>query len=105
MVENKIICVLDASPITKHWKYLLLRSVVLPKVNYAPLVEFGDKIANGIFDNQYSPIDQMVFDFASSLFKVKDLSEAERNDFFTNSQSKGGLELVTPGLYYNLMKQ
>ena len=50
MMEKKL-RVLDASPITKHWKYLLLRSVVLPKVNYAPLVEFGDKIANGIFDN------------------------------------------------------
>ncbi|CAL6087886.1 Reverse_transcriptase (RNA-dependent DNA polymerase) [Hexamita inflata] len=101
---DKCLKVLEASPITNHQKFLLLRSVVLPKVNYAPLVDFAPKTPLDSFDNQYGPIDQMVFKYASDLFAVKDLSETEQADFFTNSASKGGLEMVVPSLYYDFMQ-
>ncbi|CAL5995513.1 Reverse_transcriptase/endonuclease [Hexamita inflata] len=101
---DKCLKVLDASPITNHQKYLLLRSVVLPKVNYAPLVDFAPKIPQDGFGNQYGLIDQKVFKYASDLFAVKDLSETEQADFFTNSASKGGLEMVVPSLYYDFMQ-
>ncbi|CAL6081193.1 Hypothetical_protein [Hexamita inflata] len=32
------------------------------------------------------------------------LSETEQADFFTNSASKGGLEIVVPSLYYDFMQ-
>ncbi|CAL6048769.1 Reverse_transcriptase (RNA-dependent DNA polymerase) [Hexamita inflata] len=101
---DKCLKVLDASPITNHQKFLLLRSVVLPKVNYAPLVDFAPKIPQDGFGNQYGLIDQKVFKYASDLFAVKDLSETEQADFFTNSASKGGLEMVVPSLYYDFMQ-
>ncbi|CAL6095448.1 Reverse_transcriptase/endonuclease [Hexamita inflata] len=100
---DKCLKVLD-SPITNHQKFLLLRSVVLPKVNYAPLVDFAPKIPQDGFGNQYGLIDQKVFKYASDLFAVKDLSETEQADFFTNSASKGGLEMVVPSLYYDFMQ-
>ncbi|CAL5986202.1 Putative_reverse transcriptase/endonuclease [Hexamita inflata] len=78
--------------------------LVLPKVNYAPLVDFALKTPLDSFDNQYGPIDQMVFKYASDLFAVKDLSETEQADFFTNAASKGGLEMVVPSLYYDFMQ-
>ncbi|CAL5981257.1 Reverse_transcriptase (RNA-dependent DNA polymerase) [Hexamita inflata] len=40
----------------------------------------------------------------SDLFAVKDLSETEQADFFTNSASKGGLEMVVPSLYQDFMQ-
>ncbi|CAL6112718.1 Putative_reverse transcriptase/endonuclease [Hexamita inflata] len=101
---DKFLKVLDASPITNHQKYLLLRSVVLPKVNYAPLVDFAPKTPQDGFGNQYGLIDQKVFKYASDFFAVKDLSETEQADFFTNSASKGGLEMVVPSLYYDFMQ-
>ncbi|CAL5974358.1 Reverse_transcriptase/endonuclease [Hexamita inflata] len=101
---DKCLKVLDASPITNHQKFLLLRSVVLPKVNYAPLVDFAPKTPQDGFGNQYGLIDQKVFKYASDLFAVKDLSETEQADFFTNSASKGGLEMVVPSLYYDFMQ-
>ncbi|CAL5989749.1 Reverse_transcriptase (RNA-dependent DNA polymerase) [Hexamita inflata] len=101
---DKCLKVLDAAPITNHQKFLLLRSVVLPKVNYAPLVDFAPKTPQDGFGNQYGLIDQKVFKYASDLFAVKDLSETEQADFFTNSASKGGLEMVVPSLYYDFMQ-
>ncbi|CAL5974360.1 Putative_reverse transcriptase/endonuclease [Hexamita inflata] len=89
---------------TNHQKFLLLRSVVLPKVNCAPLVDFAPKTPQDGFGNQYGLIDQKVFKYASDLFAVKDLSETEQADFFTNSASKGGLEMVVPSLYYDFMQ-
>ncbi|CAL5974356.1 Reverse_transcriptase (RNA-dependent DNA polymerase) [Hexamita inflata] len=101
---DKCLKVLDAAPITNHQKFLLLRSVVLPKVNCAPLVDFAPKTPQDGFGNQYGLIDQKVFKYASDLFAVKDLSETEQADFFTNSASKGGLEMVVPSLYYDFMQ-
>ncbi|CAL6053907.1 Reverse_transcriptase/endonuclease [Hexamita inflata] len=101
---DKCLKVLDAVPITNHQKFLLLRSVVLPKVNYAPLVDFAPKTPQDGFGNQYGLIDQKVFKYASDLFAVKDLFQTEQVVFFTNSASKGGLERVVLSLYYDFMQ-
>ncbi|CAL6042067.1 Reverse_transcriptase (RNA-dependent DNA polymerase) [Hexamita inflata] len=55
------------------------------------------KIPSDGFGNQYGLIDQKVFKYASDLFAVKDLSETEQADFFTNSASKGAQKAVLAG--------
>ncbi|CAL5990002.1 Reverse_transcriptase/endonuclease [Hexamita inflata] len=105
---DKCLKVLEASPITNHQKFLLLRSVVLPKVNYAPHVDFAPKTPLDSFDNQYGPIDQKVLKYASDLFAVKDLSETEQADFFHKCCFEGwtrnGRALIILRFHVSLVK-
>lgn len=41
---NDTIKIIDEAPITIHQKYILVRSIALPRVNYGPLVEQGSDL-------------------------------------------------------------
>lgn len=70
-------------------------------MNYGPLVEFIDD------DNEsrvnYEKIDQLFFDIIQK-WNGTNLEPSQIKDFAIGDRIDGGMELMIPGEYFNIMK-
>ena len=77
----------------------MLRIVVLPKVNYAPFVDLNINSKEG-----YNKIDSIIGDFIEKLFEQNTVNY-DLYDIICAPKEYGGLELILPGIFHDLMKQ
>jgi hypothetical protein len=57
---------IHAAPIATAIKYALIRTVILPKNNYGPLVECGKKVAKSGYDE----IDIQIINYLRELLQI-----------------------------------
>ena len=96
---------LREAPASVHDKYLLLRSLVLPRVNYGPLVEITDGDSQSA-KAYYIEIDKLIDDYLTNeLLNLKSVPENDRKDFYLDPEEGGGLGIMEPGAYYNEFKE
>jgi len=84
---------------------LLVTLVVVSKVNFGPLIEQSE--SNNQQEKQnYNEIDKIIINFLQKLQlnKVK-IGEEQLKEYSINDKFDGGLGLVLPGAYYDVMKQ
>jgi len=75
------------------------------KVNFGPLIEQSE--SNNQQERQnYNEIDKIIINFLQKLQlnKVK-IGEEQLKEYSINDKFDGGLGLVLPGAYYDVMKQ
>ena len=84
---------------------MLVTLVVVSKVNFGPLIEQSE--SNNQQERQnYNEIDKIIINFLQKLQlnKVK-IGEKQLKEYSINDKFDGGLGLVLPGAYYDVMKQ
>ena len=84
---------------------MLVTLVVVSKVNFGPLIEQSE--SNNQQERQnYNEIDKIIINFLQKLQlnKVK-IGEEQLKEYSINDKFDGGLGLVLPGAYYDVMKQ
>ena len=84
---------------------MLVTLVVVSKVNFGPLIEQSE--SNNQQEKQnYNEIDKIIINFLQKLQlnKVK-IGEEQLKEYSINDKFDGGLGLVLPGAYYDVMKQ
>ena len=77
----------------------------MSKVNFGPLIEQSE--SNNQQERQnYNEIDKIIINFLQKLQlnKVK-IGEEQLKEYSINDKFDGGLGLVLPGAYYDVMKQ
>ena len=77
----------------------------MSKVNFGPLIEQSE--SNNQQEKQnYNEIDKIIINFLQKLQlnKVK-IGEEQLKEYSINDKFDGGLGLVLPGAYYDVMKQ
>jgi len=75
------------------------------KVNFGPLIEQSES-NNQQERKNYNEIDKIIINFLQKLQlnKVK-IGEEQLKEYSINDKFDGGLGLVLPGAYYDVMKQ
>ena len=77
----------------------------MSKINFGPLIEQSE--SNNQQERQnYNEIDKIIINFLQKLQlnKVK-IGEEQLKEYSINDKFDGGLGLVLPGAYYDVMKQ
>ena len=84
---------------------MLVTLVVVSKVNFGPLIEQSES-NNQQERKNYNEIDKIIINFLQKLQlnKVK-IGEEQLKEYSINDKFDGGLGLVLPGAYYDVMKQ
>ena len=77
----------------------------MSKVNFGPLIEQSES-NNQQERKNYNEIDKIIINFLQKLQlnKVK-IGEEQLKEYSINDKFDGGLGLVLPGAYYDVMKQ
>ena len=77
----------------------------MSKVNFGPLIEQSES-NNQQERKNYNEIDKIIINFLQKLQlnKVK-IGEEQLKEYSINDKFEGGLGLVLPGAYYDVMKQ
>ena len=83
---------------------MLVTLVVVSKVNFGPLIEQSES-NNQQERKNYNEIDKIIINFLQKLQlnKVK-IGEEQLKEYSINDKFDGGLGLVLPGAYYDVMK-
>ena len=100
---KKCIEVIDHAPIEAQKKLLLVSVVAVSKVNFGPLIE-QSPVDNTVELSNYGRIDEIFVDYIAKLFKIRGLNKGQMNEFCVACKHEGGLELMLPGNYYQVMK-
>ena len=80
------------------------------RIKYGPLVEQsieGDSQQLEGCRHKYESIDSVYTQYIAKLLELwrfEDVTKEEKIKFFISEQSKGGLDLVLPGVYFTIMK-
>lgn len=84
--------------------YVMLNRSVIPAVNYGPLVEMGGAAQAR---QKYQEIDQKLLETLSTVLRLApyNLTPAQLEQFALARRSQGGLELMLPGAYFDVMQE